>query len=329
MQRSVGIRELADDLGVSIGSVSNAINHPDLVSKRMRDRVAEAAARLGFVRNELARQLRSGFGTTVGMIVLDIANPFFASLASICQEAAEAKGLNVILASSNQDEAREARLVHLFEEQRVRGLLIAPVNGPSATMSLVQQRGMPMVLFDDTHPSSEFCSVALNGYAAGRMAAEHLASKGRRRITFVGGPIDQVSDRFTGARDVCESLGLELAFEATAAQTVVYGRQAGERIFDGSRPAPDGIFAANDVLALGLLQAIRARNELNIPRDLSIVSVDDSEYAASAVVPLTTLRQPLDKIAVSSIDLLETHGDDAHTHRHIGLAPELIVRMSS
>ena len=329
MPRSVGIRELADDLGVSIGSVSNAINHPNLVSEKMRERVLEAAERLGFVRNELARQLRAGAGTTIGMIVLDIANPFFATLASVCQEAAEAKGLNLIMASSNQDEAREARLLHLFEQQRVRGLVIAPVNGPSRSMSLVQQRGMSMVLFDDSHPSAEFCSVAMNGFVAGQKAVEHLASKGRRRIMFVGGPMGQVSDRFKGAQHVCEALGIQLEYTDTVAQTVVFGRLAGEHIFQGREPIPDGIFAANDVLALGLLQAIQARPELRIPRDLSIVSVDDSEYAASAIIPLTTLRQPLDKLANSAIDLLEMHVHNDHAHAHLGLEPELVVRASS
>src|SRR5699024_10186374 len=172
------------------------------VSAKTLERVTASMQELGFVRNNLARQLKMGSGTTVGLVVLSLANPFFADLAEACEVVAEERGYTVVLGSSDQQPERQARYLDLFEEQRVAGMLIAPVAGMTEQMRHLRRRGMPHVLFD-AHPddsAEDFCSVSLDGEAGGYLALRHLHERGKRRISFVGGPPHQVADRWAGAR---------------------------------------------------------------------------------------------------------------------------------
>lgn len=331
MGRSVGIREVAEAARVSVGTVSNVLNKPDQVSPATLARVQAVIDDLGFVRNDLARQLKMGAGTTLGMIVLNVANPFFADLAHACEAAAESVGQTVVLGSSDQLEAREDRYLDLFEEQRVRGMLVAPLDGITRRMRRLRSRGMPLVLFD-IHSDREFCSVTLDGRAGGELVARHLIESGRRHIAFLGGPLHQVEDRWLGAQRVCaEHDGVRLTHVDTLDQTIADGRAAGAVI--EAMPAserPDAVFAANDLLALGLLQAMVLSEEIRVPQDIAIVGYDDIDYAESAVVPLSTVRQATDQLAEHAVRLVldEAHNTD-HVHEQLKLAPELIVRESS
>lgn len=329
----VGIREVAEHAGVSIGSVSHVLNKPNLVSQSTLKRVLASMDELGFVRNDLARQLKMGGGTTLGLIVLNVANPFFGELAHACEDAAEAQGHSVILASSDQLEKREDRYIDLFEEQRVRGMLIAPLDGATERMNILTKRGMPLVLFDIRADGGNFCTVAMDGRAGGELAVKHLIETGRRDIAFVGGPLRQVEDRWEGAkRAVAAHPAISLTHFDTADQKVADGREIGAQIASltaGRRP--DAVFAANDLLALGVMQALVLADGINIPGDIAIIGYDDIDYAASAIVPLSTIRQPMAELASEAIRLVldESVDRDGHAHEHLLLTPELIVRDST
>jgi LacI family transcriptional regulator len=324
---------VAERAGVSIGTVSNVLNKPDGVNPAYRQRVTDAMNELGFVRNDLARQLRMGGGTTLGMIVLNVANPFFAALAHACEAAAEEAGYTIVLGSSDQIAAREDRYAELFELQRVTGMIIAPLDGVTPRMEQLRRRGMPMVLFDFHSDTSPFCSLALDGRRGGYLAARHLIETGRKHIAFLGGPIRQVEDRWIGAMTACaETSGVKLSHIDTADQTVSDGRAAGEALKKlPPDERPDAVFAANDLLGLGLMQSVVLANDLRIPEDLAIVGYDDIDYAASAIVPMSTVRQPVDLLARESVRLVlgEKGADPDHVHEHLLLEPELIVRESS
>lgn len=331
MDRSVGIREVAEAARVSVGTVSNVLNKPDRVSQATLDRVLGVMDGLGFVRNGLARQLRMGTGTTLGMIVLNVANPFFADLAHACEAAGERVGQTVVLGSSDQLEAREDRYLDLFEEQRVRGMLVAPLDGITPRMRQLRARGMPLVLFD-IHGDPGFCSITLDGRAGGAMVARHLIETGRRHIAFLGGPRHQVEDRWLGAQDVCAgNQGVRLSHVDTRDQTIAEGRAAGAVIEAMAKSErPDAVFAANDLLALGLLQALVLSEDIRVPEDIAIVGYDDIDYAQSAVVPLSTVRQSTELLAERAIELvLAESNDPEHEHQQLRLPPELLVRESS
>ncbi|MBZ2196255.1 substrate-binding domain-containing protein [Ruania sp. N2-46] len=327
----MGIREVADAAGVSVGTVSHVMNKPHLVSEATRTRVRSVMLELGFVRNDLARQLKMGGGTTLGMIVLNVANPFFADLAHACETAGEQAGHTVVFGSSDQLPEREDRYLDLFEEQRVRGVIIAPLLGTTDRMHRLRERGMPVVLFD-IHAESGFCSITMDGRVGGELAAQHLIDIGRSHIAFVGGPLHQVEDRWLGAQGVCaRHRGVQLTHIDTPDQTIADGRVAGEML--KAIPAedrPDAVFAANDLLAIGLLQALMVSRELRVPEDIAIVGYDDIDYAQSAIVPLTTVRQPVDQLAEHAVRLVLDEADNPeHVHEHRGLRPELVVRAST
>jgi LacI family transcriptional regulator len=333
MARPVGIREVAAKAGVAVGTVSNVLNKPERVTPSTVELVLATMDELGFVRNDLARQLKMGGGTTLGMIVHNFSNPFFGDLAHACEEAAESLGHTVILGSSDQLTGREDRYIDLFEEQRVRGMIVASVGGLTARMSRLIKRGMPLVLLDVGDDDGDFCTVALDGVAGAYVGIRHLIDTGRRRIVFLGGPPHQVGDRWQGATAaVAETPGVTLTRVDTRDQTIAAGREAGDRI--AAMPAdarPDAIFAANDLLALGVMQSLVLGDDIDVPRDIAIVGFDDIDYAASAIVPLTTIRQSPAALAEQAIRLVLGHAGDpgAHVHEHVRLTPELVIRQSS
>lgn len=332
MSRAVGIREVAEHAGVSVGTVSNALNRPEMVSKKTLALVHATMEKLGFVRNDLARQVRMGGGTTLGMIVLNVENPFFAELSNACEAAAEDIGFTVMLGSSNQDTAREERYIDLFEGQRVEGLLVAPVDGVTDRMRMLHRHGMPFVLFHPDAAIPGFCSVAMDGEAGGRLAASHLLGLGRRRIAFVGGPQHQVKDRWRGASEVVGgSPGSMIRLIETPDQTVENGVAVGEAILrEAPDERPDGIFAATDLIAIGIMQAMISAG-VRIPEDVALIGYDDISQASTALVPLTTIHQPRAELADAAMSLIleeRDHGVD-HEHRHALLAPRLVRRRSA
>jgi len=196
------VRDVAAHAGVSVGTVSNVLNHPDKVLPATVSRVQESIAELGFIRNDAARQLRAGRSTSIGLVVLDVGNPFFTDLARGVEDRASDRGFSVILANSDDSLAREAKYLDLFEEQRVLGVLISPYGEISPRLERLRERGIAAVLVDRSGDGGGFSSVSVDDVAGGRLAVEHLITQGRHRIAFVAGSltIRQVADRLAGAR---------------------------------------------------------------------------------------------------------------------------------
>jgi len=191
------------------------------------------------------------------------------------------------------------------------------------------------VLVDRQAENATFSSVAVDDVAGGHMAVSHLVEIGRRRIAFVGGPagIRQVSDRLEGARrTLAEHSTVTIEVIETESLTVLQGRAVGEAI--RARPKserPDAIFAANDLLAVGLLQGLMILSDIRVPEDIALIGYDDIAFASSSVVPLSSIRQPSALIGSTAVDLLlreaATTGDFAH--EQVVFQPELIVRAST
>ncbi|WP_394248946.1 LacI family DNA-binding transcriptional regulator [Arthrobacter pityocampae] len=332
--RPVSIKDVADAAGVAVGTVSNVLNHPSRVSAATRERVQGAIDELGFVRNDAARQLRAGQSRTIGLVVLDVANPFFASLARAAEDCAAENGSTVVLGDSGQDAEREARYIDVFEQQRVQGMLISPVGDVGPRVEALRQRGMPVVLVDRVDAQRRCSSVSVDDVAGGYIAVRHLLEAGRRRIAFVGTSADyrQVADRLAGARQAIEERdGAVLEVLEADAMTVLAGRDVGERI--AQRPheeLPDGIFCANDLLAIGVMQAVLLIRGLRIPEDLALIGYDDIDFSASTVVPLTSVRKPTELMGRTAVELLlEEIEGPATRRRQVIFDPELVERRST
>jgi LacI family transcriptional regulator len=332
----VSIREVAAHAGVSVGTVSNVLNRPDIVARPTRERVHAAIKALGFVRNESARQLRAGRSRTIGLVVLDVANPFFTDVARGVEDEASKSGLSVILCNSDEQLPKETRYLELLEEHRVQGILITPVAGAGERLERLQRRGTPVILVDSRSPSGRQCSVAVDDVLGGDVAVSHLLEGGHKRIAFVGGPLTlrQVADRRDGAtRALRRSGGTadDLIMIETSALNVPAGQRAGAAIAElPARRRPTAAFCANDLVALGLLQEM-TRRQVRVPDEVAIVGYDDIEFAAAAAVPLSSVRQPRQQLGRTAAQLLleEAMGIDGHQHRQVIFQPELEVRRSS
>ncbi|GAA4681140.1 LacI family DNA-binding transcriptional regulator [Frondihabitans cladoniiphilus] len=331
---TIGVKEVAALAGVSIGTVSNVLNRPDKVTEATAARVHAAIEQLGFIRNDAARQLRAGSSRAIGLVILDVANPFFTGLARGAQERAAESGLSVILGYSDEKVEREASYLDLFEEQRVHGVLLSPAAEPGPRLERLRAHGIPAVLVDRLSTDTSFSSVSVDDIRGGATAVGHLLAQGRRRIAFIGGPltIRQVSDRLHGASEAASAeprASLEVV--TVSALTVAEGRRVGRQIARRDPAArPDAVFAANDLVALGVLEAMLIEGTVKIPEQMSLIGYDDIGFAGSAMVPVSSIRQPMALMGQTAVDVLMEEASGAgRAAQHVVFQPELVVRESS
>lgn len=326
------VKDVAALAGLSVGTVSNFLNHPDKVSETTRERVRDAIDRLGFVRNDAARQLKIGHSQCVGLVVLDVGNPFFSDVALGSERYAAQHDVSVLVANSAHDTDRELTYLNLFDQQRLRGVLLSPVKGLPGVIAQMRRRGTPTVLVDRADETDLCSSVSVDDLHGGELAISHLTEGGRHRLCFVGGPEDlrQSADRLTGARHAADAAHAVLAVRLEPELTIAAGRRAADDIARQPRSnRPEGIFAANDLLALGLLQGFTTHG-IQVPDEIALIGYDDIEFAAGAAVPLSSIHQPRLTIGETAMSiLLEESADPQMERRHVVLQPSLVARTST
>src|SRR4051794_15297906 len=259
MQRPT-IQDVADAAGVSIGTVSNVLNRPQIVAAETQARVRAVIERLGFVRNHAGRQLRGLPSPAIALVVLDIDNPFFTKLGRGVENAASEVNHLMIVCSSSGDAKREDRHLALLEEQRVAGILISPVTrNPSPRVREIRERGIPVVLLDRHRSRRTQCSAAVNDTSGGRLVASHLADLGHTEIGVINGPrvLKPCAERRAGLVDGLAERGLELqgAFDLEAPEMTIAAGEAAALDLLSRAHVPTALFCGNDLLALGAEQA--------------------------------------------------------------------------
>lgn len=330
----VTIRDVAKVARVSTGTVSNVLNRPEIVADSTRQRVLEAVDATGFIRNTQAYQLRGGRSHTVGVVVLDVSNPFFTEMFRGVESRLQTEGYVLMLGSTDDSTEREANFVRAMEEHRVEGILITPAAADLAGLAGLKTRGVPTVLLDRKARGNDFCSVTVDDVRGGELAARHLFEEGHRDVVFVNGPtsIRQCRDRRQGVRKAARSLSKTKAVEVTelsvAALTVRHGEEAVERIMAMSS-RPTAVMCANDLLALGILRGLALRG-VRVPRDLAVVGYDDLIFGSMLSPALTSVRQPAFELGAAAAELLlDEVRNPEHFHREVHFEPELVVRASS
>ena len=329
------IREVAKRAGVSLGTVSNVLNRPEIVAEETRRRVQLAIEEIGFVPNGSARQLRVGRSQHIGLVVLDVANPFFTEVARGVEDLANQAGYVVILCNSDDSAEKESHYLQVLEEQRTQGVLITPVQSDAGYLQRFRRRGIAVVLLDRPSRIKDLCSVSVDDVRGGELAAVHLLEQGHRCIAFVHGPlaIRQIADRRRGVLKAIRTAGLDpdrtLVDISAPAQTAREGERSVEKLLSATIK-PTAVFCANDLLALGLMRAL-IKHGISIPRDMALVGYDDVEFASVLSTPLTSIRQPKYELGRTAAELLLDEADNpsSHQHQHIVYQPELIVRESS
>lgn len=319
--------------GVSLGTVSNVINSPSRVKPITRRRVEDAIDSLGFVPNSSARTLAAGRGTLVGFVAVDLGNSYFLDIARGVEREADLSGQAVLLGNSDVDIDKQTGYLHLFERAQAAGIVLAPFDGPLDEARRLRRRGLRVVYVNWPGEADESCGVVVDEVLGGRLAARHLIEQGRRDLVFVGGPLDltAVRHRFEGASAAAREARVPLRLLPTTALTVRAGLAVGDDLIaQGAPPRPDGIVAASDALASGIVQSLLLGG-VRVPADVSITGYDDNHFAQSTAMPLTTVGQPGVEMGVQAMRLLRDELENPQTHQHVSriLPPRLIPRESS
>ena len=328
----VTIREVAQLAGVSPSTVSHVINGTRFVSADARGRVRAAMEQLDYRPNALARSLRRGETLTLGMILPDSANPFFAEVGHHIEQAAFEAGYNVVLCNTEGDLEKERLYVDLLLEKQVDGIIFVAAGDRSESVAALIQTGVPLVIVDRDLKDVPADTVLTDNLQGGYLGTRHLIGAGHERIACITGPshLTPSADRVTGYRralaeagiPVDESLLVRGDFHAQS------GELAALQLLTGPHP-PSAILACNDMMAIGVLHAA-ATLGLRVPADLAVIGYDDIELASFAVPSLTTVAQPKEQMAETALRwIVERTQDSAGEARRLVLPVTLIERDSS
>ncbi len=328
----VTIKDIAREVGVSPSTVSRALSNSPLISQATKERVHTVAKRLGYERNELARALVKGASEAIGLVVPDITNPFFADIARGVSEVAHAFGYGVILCNTAESLERGLNYIRLLRRKRVDGLIItnAVRNDPMAKQ--LTSSKTPFILVSQLWNGIDTPYVAGDDHYGARQAVEHLIALGHTKIGFIGGPaaVQSSNDRMETYRRVLQEHGITPQEEwiRYADFTQRAGREAGRRMLSLT-VRPTAIFAANDVTALGVLEAAEDLG-LSVPKDLSLVGYDDIGYASLPRIQLTTVAQPAFEMGKIATDwLISVIEGRQRKFIHRVLKPHLVIRCTT
>lgn len=327
--------DVAKHAGVSLGTVSNVLNRPHQVRPELIARVRSSIAELGFTRNNAARSLAAGHSRTIGFVMVDLTNSYFVDMARGAEAVVRDADMFLLLANSDVREATQVEYLDHFDQEQVAGLLLTPVGGHLDGIQQPRAHGRPVVIVDNDPRLSEYCSVSTDNQLSGYLAAKHLIDLGRRRLVFAGGPQDYsaISDRLAGAqRAVDEASGVTMEYLDSDEVQVAQGLAIGHDLVGRDRATmPDGIIAAAELLALGIMQGILSRSDLRFPEDIALIACDDNRAAFDSIVPISTVALPGLEMGRASAQLLldEIQYPDDHTHRRVILEPHLVAREST
>lgn len=340
--RQVGLTAVAKEAGVSIATVSNTLNRPEVVSPATRARVLAVIEQLDFVPNSAAASLRRGSNRLIGLVVPDITNPFYSEIARGVTAAADDHRYGVILCNSRDDPARELDQLEMLAEHRAAGALVVPLTADVKRLARLRNLGTHLVLIDRT--AEDGCSTSIDDVLGGRIAAEHLIETTGPGFALVNGPhsIPQCADRRSGALEALAAVSApaptagaadrtppSLAEYEVPEMTTESGVAVVERILAG--PLPTGILCTNDQLAIGVIRGL-ADHGIRVPHDVAVVGYGDLATAADAPIPLTTVDQPKYALGRAAVEMLMgeiSEKENSHHHSTSVFRPSLIVRESA
>jgi len=328
----VTIRDVAARAGVSSTTVSHVINKTRPVSDDLRTRVEAAMAELGFQPNALARSLRRKRTHTLGMIVPDSANPFFAEVGRGIEDTSFASGYSIILCNSDGDRNRELLYLDLLVQKQVDGVLLVPTGDHAELAAHLRTRNIPVVVIDRDVSDAPIDRAYIDNVAGGCVATRHLLDLGHRRIGYIGGPphLSPVPGRGAGYLRALEEVGIPIDDRLIVAGSFQdVGGYEGTQSLLALPDRPTAIFAGNDLMAIGALAAARDAN-IAVPAELSIVGFDDIHLAGYINPPLTTIAQPKYELGVIAAELLlaRLSDPDLPPQRRL-LQAHLVVRHST
>jgi LacI family transcriptional regulator len=320
------IKDVAREAGVSTATVSHVINKTRRVTDETRERVLSAIERCGYYPNAHARSLASGRSNTLGLIISDISNPFFPELVKSIESAAFERGYDLILSNTNYEAERTSSYVQRLIERKVAGVALMTSELDTALVGELARRRV-CVVFLDLGSAGQCMNNIVVDYDKGiEEAIAHLVALGHHEIAFVSGP-----RHLRSAMKRLDAFRASLARHLPAAALRVYdgdfkldgGRRAARELMEGGGEMPTAIVAANDMMALGVMQEFRECG-IEVPGDVSVVGFDDIAFASLAAPPLTTVSLPREELGrravealIASVEHSEHEGTDIHVATHL------------
>lgn len=323
------IKQVAERANVSSATVSRTLNGDVRVSEDVRKRVLAAVQELGYRPNRIARSLRRQTSETIGVVVSDIENPHFTRAVRAIEDAAYKRGYRVILCNTDETPDKQRAYLEMLAAEQVVGVIIAPAVPSDPTISRLLDMAIPIVAFDRSVDDERADAVFADNIQAGRVATEHLLKLGRRHVGFIAGrsEIQTGAERLRGYEETLKRWGLPSAI-GQGEFRLEEARTATLQLLD-EHPELDGLVVANNLMAIGTLQALREA-ERHIPDDIAIVGIDDPPWAPLVAPPMTTLAQPTQQMATSAFDLLIDRIESRRSRsRYVIFHFELCVRKSS
>jgi len=317
---------------VSVGTVSNFLNQPDKVAPATREAVAHAIEMLDFVPNAQARALVQGWSRTVGVIITDLANSFFVEMVRGAEEAASGAGYTLLIASSERSEVKQNKLLRVFDEARLAGVLLAPFEAMSEYRDPECLR-LPSVVLNVARPPQLGSSVVSDDELGGYIAAKHMIDAGRHSLLFVGGPtrLAPIRQRLLGVqRAVAESTRVRLTtshvpFEDQNAEGAAIADDILRLECD---QRPDAVISTSDVVASAIIEGVHGI--LEVPRDLAVIGYDNNAAARDSLTSVTTVAQAGREMGLAAFNILRDElAGSAEAYQSISLPPRLILRGSS
>ena len=334
-RRKTTIKVIAERGGVSVTTVSRVLSgqaEKYRISKKTEELVTGLAEELNYEPNMLARSLRMKQTFTIGMIVPDISNPFFASIARFVEIESRRAGYSVIVCDSQEDTALEEESIKVLEMRKVDGMIICPVGRESQSIVKVSKLNIPIVIVDRYFPEMNLSCVVSDNYNGAIQAINHLIEKGYRKIAFIQGLCDTSvnKERLKGYIDAHKQNDLPVN------ESLVVGEDFGEqngyigaKILLNGAERPTAIFGGSNLISLGAIRAI-SEEHLRIPDDISLIAFDDQPYFDFLTTPITSVRQKKEELGKISITLLlgELDGHGVPDKKKIVVPTELVARKS-
>ena len=326
------INDVARLAGVSITTVSHVINGTRFVSQDARKRVTDAMQRLNYQPNSLARSLRMGSSKTIGLIIPDSSNLFFAEIARAIEDAGYQHGYSVILCNTDDDPQKEAAYVQVLSAKQVDGVIFISAGVVSQGLNKLLEASIPVVVIDREIPNIAADIILIDNLQGGYQATHHLIQSGHRVIACIAGPSELTpsSQRLVGFQRALEEAGIDRneSLVGRGDFHAASGYTAALRLLQNT-PRPTAIFACNDMMAIGALHAAYILH-MQVPEDLAIVGFDDIELASYVYPPLSSVAQPKVEMGKMAVDLImERIHSQFSESRTIILPSRLMVRLSS
>jgi LacI family transcriptional regulator len=332
----VTVRDVARHAGVSTSTVSHVLNRTRFVSDDLRERVTAAMLELDYEPNAAARMLSLKRSNTLGLIVSDIRNPFFSSVARGVEDVAQEHGYTVVLCNSDETLARETACLKALQSRQVDGVLLASAGAADEYVTRLIQAGCPVILVDRDLPGVGAPAVVLDNEGAAYSAVRHLIERGHRRIGMISGrhSISTTIERVAGYERALREAGLQpdARLVISGESTSEGGAEATHQLLD-IEPSPTAIFSGNNLMSIGALHAISSR-DLSVPDDVALVGFDDFPFPWSdAFRPhLTTVAQPTYELGRRSAEMLLhmlRQSTPPQAELRVVLEGKLVIRESS